>query len=101
MPAFIVMVSQGSGNKTDQPFGALLGSGFLPGEHQGVRFRSGSDPVSICQISGVDAAARRPNARQRRQTQWRWRRKSLATGDHARIAQYEMAIACSRRAGTN
>ena len=40
------MISQGSGNKTDQPiFSRLWGSGFLPTQHQGVRFRSGDDPV--------------------------------------------------------
>src|SRR5579862_7523068 len=46
LPAFIVMISQGSGNKTDQPiFSRLWGNGFLPSEHQGVRFRAGDDPV--------------------------------------------------------
>src|SRR5262245_7116348 len=45
LPAFVVMISQGSGNKTDQPlFSRLWGSGFLPSQHQGVRFRSGSGP---------------------------------------------------------
>ena len=44
LPAFIVMISQGSGNKTDQPlFSRLWGSGFVPTEHQGVRFRTGAD----------------------------------------------------------
>ncbi|HYO81811.1 MAG TPA: DUF1501 domain-containing protein, partial [Bryobacteraceae bacterium] len=46
LPGFVVMISQGSGNKTDQPiFSRLWGSGFLPSKHQGVRFRSGDDPV--------------------------------------------------------
>lgn len=47
LPAFIVMISQGSGNKTDQPLvSRMWGPGFLPSQHQGVRFRSGSgDPV--------------------------------------------------------
>src|SRR5262249_58823799 len=37
LPAFVVMVSQGSGNKTDQPlFSRLWGPGFLPSQHQGV-----------------------------------------------------------------
>ena len=41
LPAFIVMISQGSGNKTDQPiFSRLWGTGFLPTQHQGVRLRS-------------------------------------------------------------
>ncbi|MDA1180080.1 MAG: DUF1501 domain-containing protein, partial [Planctomycetota bacterium] len=45
LPTFVVMISQGSGNKTDQPlFSRLWGSGFLPSQHQGVRFRSGKDP---------------------------------------------------------
>ena len=55
------MISQGSGNKTDQPiFSRLWGSGFLPSEHQGVRFRSGGDPVLyLSNPPGVDAASRR------------------------------------------
>ena len=61
LPAFVVMISQGSGNKTDQPiFSRLWGPGFLPSEHQGVRFRSGDDPVLyLSNPPGVDAAARR------------------------------------------
>src|SRR5437868_3599149 len=61
LPAFVVMISQGSGNKTDQPiFSRLWGSGFLPTQHQGVRFRSGGDPVLyLSNPPGVDAAARR------------------------------------------
>ncbi len=47
LPAFVVMISQGSGNKTDQPLlSRMWGPGFLPSQHQGVRFRSGQgDPV--------------------------------------------------------
>lgn len=61
LPAFIVMISQGSGNKTDQPiFSRLWGSGFLPSKHQGVRFRSGDDPVLyLSNPPGIDAATRR------------------------------------------
>jgi uncharacterized protein (DUF1501 family) len=61
LPAFVVMISQGSGNKTDQPiFSRLWGPGFLPSEHQGVRFRSGDDPVLyLSNPPGIDAAARR------------------------------------------
>jgi hypothetical protein len=93
MPAFIVMVSQGSGNKTDQPLSTRYwGNGFLPGEHQGVRFRSGADPVLyLSNPPGVDAAARRQmldsvgkiNA---------MAAKSFGDPEiNARIAQYEMA----------
>jgi uncharacterized protein (DUF1501 family) len=61
LPAFVVQISQGSGNKTDQPiFSRLWGSGFLPSQHQGVRFRSGSDPVLyLSNPDGVDAESRR------------------------------------------
>src|SRR5207237_7363636 len=46
LPAFVVLVSQGSGNKGDQPlYDRLWGSGFLPSNYQGVKFRSTGDPV--------------------------------------------------------
>ena len=46
LPAYVVLVSQGSGKNPDQPiFSRLWGSGFLPSNHQGVQFRSGKDPV--------------------------------------------------------
>ena len=94
LPAFIVMISQGSGNKTDQPiFSRLWGPGFLPSEHQGVRFRAGENPVLyLSNPPGVDAASRRSmldgvgelNAIAER-----------SFGDpeiNTRIAQYEMAF---------
>ena len=61
LPAFVVMISQGSGNKTDQPiFSRLWGSGFLPSEHQGVRFRAGVDPVLyLSNPAGIDGQSRR------------------------------------------
>ncbi|MBI1831815.1 MAG: DUF1501 domain-containing protein, partial [Planctomycetes bacterium] len=61
LPAFVVMVSQGSGNRTDQPlFSRLWGSGFIPSEHQGVRFRTGQDPVLyLSNPPGIDAQTRR------------------------------------------
>src|SRR5438046_7243152 len=41
LPAFVVMISQGSGNPADQPlYHRLWGSGFLPSHYQGVKFRS-------------------------------------------------------------
>ncbi len=93
LPAFIVMISQGSGNKTDQPiFSRLWGSGFIPSEHQGVRFRSGDDPVLyLSNPPGIDGAARR------RMLDGIGQLNEIASqefGDpeiNARIAQYEMA----------
>ncbi len=93
LPAFVVMISQGSGNKTDQPlFSRLWGSGFLPTQHQGVRFRSGDDPVLyLSNPPGVDAESRRrmlDGVGQLNQM------AAKAFGDpeiNTRIAQYEMA----------
>jgi hypothetical protein len=61
LPAFIVLISQGSGNKTDQPlFSRLWGSGFLPSSYQGVKFRSKGDPVLyINNPPGIDDSTRR------------------------------------------
>lgn len=62
LPAFIVMISQGSGNKTDQPiFARLWGSGFLPSVHQGVRFRTGKGDavLYLSNPNGIDESTRR------------------------------------------
>lgn len=61
LPGFIVLISQGSGNKTDQPlFSRLWGSGFLPSSYQGVKFRSQGDAVLyLTNPAGLDDSARR------------------------------------------
>ncbi|MCC7086252.1 MAG: DUF1501 domain-containing protein [Pirellulales bacterium] len=94
LPAFVVLISQGSGNKTDQPiFSRLWGSGFLPSRHQGVRFRSGTDPVLF--LSNPDGIARE----NRRALLDGIRDLNLIAGESSgdpeiqtRIAQYEMAF---------
>ncbi len=94
LPAFIVMISQGSGNKTDQPiFSRLWGSGFLPSQHQGVRLRTGKDPVLyLSDPPGIDRLTRRRmlDALERLN-----RFTGEEVGDteiQTRIAQYEMAF---------
>ena len=61
LPAFVAMVSQGTGNIADQPlYDRLWGSGFLPTRYQGVKFRSVGDPVLyLSNPPGLDADARR------------------------------------------
>ncbi|MFM9114606.1 MAG: DUF1501 domain-containing protein, partial [Planctomycetota bacterium] len=61
LPAFVALVSQGSGNPNDQPlYDRLWGSGFLPTRYQGVKFRSVGDPVLyLSNPPGVSAATRR------------------------------------------
>jgi hypothetical protein len=44
LPAFVVMVSQGSGG-TQALADRAWGSGFIPTKYAGVKFRSGADPV--------------------------------------------------------
>ena len=61
LPAFVVLTSFGSGRKDDQPlYDRLWGSGFLPTEHQGVKFRNTGDPVLyLSDPHGVDRSTRR------------------------------------------
>lgn len=94
LPAFVVMVSQGSGNRTDQPiFSRLWGSGFLPSEHQGVRFRAGQDPVLyLSNPPGIDADTRRHMLDGTRALNELAARKVGDPEINTRIAQYEMAF---------
>jgi hypothetical protein len=61
LPAFVVMVSLGTGNTGDQPlYDRLWGSGFLPSRYQGVKFHNGADPVLyLSNPPGVDRDVRR------------------------------------------
>ncbi len=46
LPAYVVLLSQGTGKNPGQPlFSRLWGSGFLPSNHQGVKLRPGKNPV--------------------------------------------------------
>jgi hypothetical protein len=46
LPAYVVMVSRGTGRLGDQPlYDRLWGTGFLPSSYQGVKLRGGGDPV--------------------------------------------------------
>jgi hypothetical protein len=61
LPAFVVLVSRGSGNPNAQPlYDRLWGSGFLPTRYQGIQFRSAGDPVLyLSNPPGLDARSRR------------------------------------------
>ena len=93
LPAFIVMTSRG-GKLGDQPLAdRLWGSGFLPTRYQGVKFRSGADPVLfLSNPPGFDTAARRRFLDLVSDLN---KAKFDETGDPeiaTRIAQYEMAF---------
>ncbi|MFP6864772.1 MAG: DUF1501 domain-containing protein [Roseibacillus sp.] len=91
LPSFVVMVTKGKGG---QPLvSRLWGSGFLPGKHDGVRFRADKDAILYLNSpEGIDRANRRKvldRIRELHEIQLE------ATGDPAletRIAQYEMAF---------
>jgi hypothetical protein len=94
LPAFVVMLSQAQALNPDQPlFSRLWGSGFLPSNHQGVRFRAGANPVLyLHNPEGVDQATRRDmlNAVGRLN---RMHFDQFADPEiETRIAQYEMAF---------
>ncbi len=94
LPAYVVMISQGSGNKTDQPlYDRLWGSGFLPTLYQGVKFRATGDPVLyLANPPGVDSATRRHFLDDLNELN-RARREVVNDPEiSTRIAQYEMAF---------
>jgi hypothetical protein len=93
LPAFVVLISQANALNPDQPlFSRLWGSGFLPSNHQGVKFRSSGDPVLyLSDPPGIDRAGRR---RMLDSLEKLNHMKAEAFGDpeiDTRIAQYEMA----------
>ena len=94
LPAFIVMISRGSGRPFDQPlYDRLWGSGFLPSKYQGVKFRSdGGDPVLyLSNPNGIDGKTRRSMLDDISELN---KLNHAAYADpeiETRIAQYEMA----------
>ena len=92
LPAFIVMVSKDA--PKDQPlYARLWGNGFLPSEHQGVQFRSGSDPVLFLKDpEGYDGPDRREMLDQLRRLNELQNQAWADPEVDARIAQYEMAF---------
>jgi hypothetical protein len=90
LPSFVVLISKNEGG---QPLiSRLWGSGFLPSEHQGVRFRSGEDPVLyLSNPSGIDANSRRAMLHRLRELHELQLERTGDTEIEARIGQYELA----------
>jgi len=90
LPGFVVLISK---DRIDQPlYSRLWGNGFLPSIHQGVQFRSGSDPVLYLQNpDGVTGESRRKmldRLAELQATQF----EDLGDPEiNSRVAQYEMA----------
>ena len=91
LPSFVVMVTKGKGG---QPLvSRLWGSGFLPSENQGVRFRSGANPVLHLQNpSGIDRKSRRMMLDRLRELHELQLAGNPDAEIESRIAQYEMAF---------
>jgi hypothetical protein len=93
LPAFVVLTSNGSGRKDDQPlYDRLWASGFLPSRFQGVKFRNAGDPVLFLNDPpGIDRPMRRDMLDDLAGLN---RLRQQAVGDPeiaTRIAQYELA----------
>jgi hypothetical protein len=94
LPSYVVLTSKGTGRPDDQPlYDRLWGSGFLPTQHQGVKFRNGGDPVLwLSNPPGVDRATRRETLDELGALNGR-RHDALGDPEIAtRIAQYELAF---------
>ena len=90
LPSFVVLITPG---KVDQPlYARLWGSGFLPSQHQGVQFRSGSEPVLyLNNLDGIAPESRRLMLDRLKDLHAHAADKLGDTEMDARIAQYEMA----------
>jgi hypothetical protein len=90
LPSFVVMVTK---NKGGQPLvSRLWGSGFLPSTFQGVRFRSGAEPILyLNNPKGVDAASRKLMLARLRELHQLQLVDNPDPEIESRIAQYELA----------
>jgi hypothetical protein len=94
LPTFVVLVAKPSNTEQVQAISARLwSSGYLPGEHAGVSFRSGGDPILyINNPDGVPQQVRRTTLDGLRALN---EMNYKTVGDeetHTRIAQYELAF---------
>ncbi len=94
LPAYVVLTSFGTGRPDDQPlYDRLWGAGFLPSQHQGVKFRNKGDAVLyLSNPQGMDSQRRRRTLDRLDQLN---RQHFDQLGDpeiQTRISQYEMAF---------
>ena len=91
LPAFIVLLSK---NANGQPlYDRLWGNGFLDSQHQGVKFRSGKDPVLyLDNPPGMESGDRRRQLDYLNELQKVQQARVQDPEIEAKIAQYEMAF---------
>ena len=93
LPAFVVMISHGTSKDANQGLlDRLWGSGFLPTNFQGVKLRSGSDPVLyLSDPPGIDRDLRRRMLDGMGQLNQQHFARAGDPEIQTRIAQFEMA----------
>jgi hypothetical protein len=93
LPTFVVLTAKSTKPAQPQAIGARLwGSGFLPGEHAGVSFRSAGDPILyINNPAGVAAEVRRTTLDGLQALNQMTYEQIGDPETRIRIAQYEMA----------
>ena len=94
LPGYVVLTSFGSGRPDDQPlYDRLWSAGFLPGKHQGVKFRNKGDAVLyLTDPPGVDRSTRRATL-DRLAALNGLHHQSLGDPEiETRVSQYEMAF---------
>ena len=94
LPAFLVLISHGSGADANQGLlERLWGSGFLPSSHQGVKLRSSGDPVLyLSDPKGMNRGLRRKMLDSISSLNQKQLQESGDPEIATRIAQYEMAF---------
>jgi len=92
-PAYMVLLSQGTGKNPGQPlFSRLWGSGYLPSSHQGVMLRPGANPVLYLKNPpGVSSDARRRLLDTLGDLNRRYSEEAGDPETLARVEAYEMA----------
>ena len=92
LPGFVAMTSRGSGKAGQPLYDRLWGSGFLPAQYQGVKFRNQGPPVlDIYDPPGVDRELRRKMLDLLRQLNEKQHAQAGDPSIQSRIAQYELA----------
>jgi len=94
LPTFMVMLSRGSGRQAGQPlYDRLWGSGVLKTHYQGVKLRSGEEPVLyITNPAGLHTSTRRQMLDQIRDLNMEKFQVSQDPEILTRIEQYELAF---------
>jgi Protein of unknown function (DUF1501) len=94
LPTFVVLVAEPTNREQLQAIsGRLWSSGYLPGEHAGVSFRSAGDPILfINNPPGISSDVRRAQLDGLRQLNEMTYRSVGDPETHTRIQQFEMAF---------